>query len=141
MPAVFTCVIIKSDMIEELERYFKDKKDISLAFLFGSTAVGREMLESDVDIAIWFKTKYDSNKTNKVWSELETLLHRNVDLIVLNQAKPGIAWTALRGKVLKMTDYRLYLTKVLDFSREAEDFQNFILNFWNLRRKLRGGFA
>lgn len=129
------------EIIEKLRSFFEGEKGILMAFLFGSVASGREIPESDVDVAVWFGKEYNIHDVNKLQREIENLLHRNVDLIVLDQARPAIAWAAMRGKSLVIRDYRLYLVKLLDFSREAEDFQNFIFDLWNLRRKLRGSFA
>lgn len=112
-----------------------------MAFLFGSAAAEREISESDVDVAVWFGKDYTIEEVGKLQSGIESLLHRNVDLIVLNHARPTIAWAAMRGKALIIRNYRLYLRKMLDFSLEAEDFRSFIFELWALRRKLRGEFA
>ena len=129
------------EIINKLKAFFAKKKEISMAFLFGSAAANRLMAESDVDVAVWFDKKYTLKEINHLQGEIELLLHRNVDLIVLNDCRATVAWSALRGKKLIIRDYRLYLRKLLDFSNEAEDFQNFVLDFWRLRRKLRGGFS
>ncbi len=129
------------EIVEKLKTFFEGKKEIPMAFLFGSAAAGREIPESDVDVAVWYGKEYSLQDTERLWREIETLLHRNVDLIILNQARPAIAWAAMRGKTLIIRNYRLYLRKLLDFSLEAEDFRNFIFELWTLRRKLRGEFA
>ncbi|PIS29918.1 nucleotidyltransferase domain-containing protein [Candidatus Saganbacteria bacterium CG08_land_8_20_14_0_20_45_16] len=128
-------------IFDQLRSFFVAKEKISMAFLFGSVATGKELAESDVDVAVWFDGKYTLKEVDQLWLEIETCIHREVDLIVLNQARPTVAWAALRGKPLSIKNYRLYLNKMLDFSREAEDFQNFIFDFWNLRRKIRGALA
>ena len=42
--------------MKEIKRILKRKKQIESAYLFGSVAIGKETLESDIDIAI-FRTK------------------------------------------------------------------------------------
>lgn len=123
-------------MLEELKSYFKKKKDIDLAFLFGSQAKGRGREASDYDVAVWFKKEPAMEDVNKIWNEIADIVHKDVDLIVLNSARPTVAWAALRGKKLLIRDFKLYLRLVLDVSREAEDMQDFAIEFWNLKRKL-----
>jgi predicted nucleotidyltransferase len=123
--------------IDELKSYFEGKKEVSMAFLFGSAAAGRVIPESDIDVAVWFDKEYTMKDIDKMWLEIESLMHRNVDLIVLNAARPTIAWAALRGKKLLIRDYRLYFRKLLEISQEAEDMQDFILDLFRLRQKLR----
>ncbi|KAF0134347.1 MAG: putative nucleotidyltransferase [Candidatus Saganbacteria bacterium] len=130
-----------SDLESKLSEYFKNNKSIVLAFLFGSAAKGRQIAESDVDIAVWFKNNYTMKDIDKIWLEVEKAIKRNIDLIILNQARPTIAWEAMRGKKLSIKNYGLYIKKMLEVSSEAEDFNNFILDFWKLRRKLRGEIA
>lgn len=126
------------DIVKKLTSFFKDKKNIEMAFLFGSETKGRAMSESDVDIAVWFKDKHEMEEVDSLWNEIDRLLGRNTDLIVLNQARPTIAWAAMRGKKLLIRNYWLYLKKMLEISREAEDMQDFTIDLWNLRRKIRG---
>lgn len=129
------------EILDKLKAFFEGKEEIVMAFLFGSAAAGREIPESDVDVAVWFGREYTMKDIDKIWLEIESLIHRSIDLVVLNQARPTIAWAAMRGRKLIIRDYYLYLRKLLDFSREAEDFRNFVFDLWSLRRKLRGEIA
>jgi len=40
--------------IQELKEYFKNQKNISMAFIFGSFAKGQHLPDSDMDIAVYF---------------------------------------------------------------------------------------
>jgi len=126
-----------SNIIDELKKYFSKRKDIALAFLFGSVAKGRQISESDVDIAVWFFGDEFLEKATETQREIETLLHKDVDLIVLNSARPTIAWAALRGKALLIRDQRLYFNQLLEVSTEAEDMQDFNLDLFRMRQKNR----
>lgn len=130
-----------TEYIQKLKSYFENEPKVVMAFLFGSAAKGREMKESDVDLGVWIEDGYSLDDVNKIWKDAEILIGKNIDLIVLNQARPTIGWSALRGKPIIIKDYRLYLRKMLEISSEAEDFQEFVLDFWNLRKKLKGTFA
>ncbi|MFH1654237.1 MAG: nucleotidyltransferase domain-containing protein [Pseudomonadota bacterium] len=123
--------------IQKLQKYFKENEEITLAFLFGSQAKQRASKLSDYDIAIWTKKKLGIAKINRIWSELQNILQKDVDLILLNSAKPAVAWAALRGEKLLIRDFSLYLRLVLDVSREAEEMQDFIISLWNLKKRYK----
>ena len=57
---------MSQELIKKLNNYFERHKDISFAYLFGSTVSGNTHSESDIDIGVYFvpKTKeleYESN--------------------------------------------------------------------------------
>ena len=128
----------QNDLAAMLEKYFISRTDVRLAFLFGSAARGRLSRESDVDIAVYFEGGYSLNSKNDLWRDLERLLDREVDLLVLNKDNPTLAWSAMRGVPLLIRDYTFYLDYMLQVSREAEDFQDFIIDLWKMRTALRG---
>ncbi|MCR4403020.1 MAG: nucleotidyltransferase domain-containing protein [Firmicutes bacterium] len=117
-----------------LKRYFASRDDVVVAFLFGSHARGRATRRSDVDVAVYFAGAHDLARINGVAGELEALLHKDVDLIVLNEANASVAWAALRGIPLVIRDRAFYLQYMLDVSREAEDFSELLYDLWGLRR-------
>lgn len=127
------------DFINKLKKFFQAKKEISLAFLFGSQAKGKASLRSDYDIAVWFKDSPSLEKTEKLWGEIISLLDREVDLVVLNEARPTVAWAALRGKRLLLRDFPLFIKLLLSVSVEAEDIQDFNIDLWKLRARVGGG--
>jgi len=108
-----------------------------MAFLFGSRSNGNARSNSDVDIAVYFHEPYELASIHKVWGQLEEITKAEVDLVVLNTAPPTICWDALRGTVLTIKDERFYLEFMLDCSREAEDYREFIFDLWHLRRQLQ----
>lgn len=128
---------MKEEIIKKLKTFFALKQDISMAFLFGSQASGKTTKESDIDIAVWFSKDVSLEVIDKLWREIESLLHNNVDLVVLNKANPNTAWAAMRGIPLKITDYRLYYGKLVEVSMEAEDMQDFAIDLYKMREKAR----
>ncbi|MDK2806270.1 nucleotidyltransferase domain-containing protein [Thermoanaerobacterium sp. CMT5567-10] len=119
-----------------LKEFFKDREDIIMAFLFGSVAKGKSMKESDIDIAVYFKN-YDEKLVFKLWNDLEDLLKKDVDLVVLNIANATIAWEALRGKKIVVNDENFYLNYMLNVSMEAEDFREVVLDIYKIRQERR----
>jgi predicted nucleotidyltransferase len=124
-------------VVEKLKGYFESREDICFAFLFGSHVLGKTFQESDIDVAIYFKDGYSFNSTKKIWGELEEILGKDVDLVVLNTAPPLIGYTAMRGKSIAINDYRVYLDYMLSVSQEAEDFREFVMDMWRLRERFK----
>ena len=122
-------------LINELVLFFEKREDLLLAFLFGSQAKNRAGKESDYDIAVWPKTQLSREAVDQLWQELESLLKTNVDLVLLPQARPTVAWSALRGKRLLIRDFKLYLNLFVNVSREAEDIQDFLIDYWHLKKR------
>jgi predicted nucleotidyltransferase len=110
-----------------------------MAFLFGSAAKGRAIRRSDLDIAVHFSDGYDVRDVVSLAGELERLLGRDVDVIVLNSAPATLARTALRGVPLVIRNRQFYMEFMLDVSREAEDFDQLTAELWELRRRRRAG--
>lgn len=123
---------------EKLRHYLSQKEGVELAFLFGSAARGRMLSESDVDIAIWLEDPQNQEEIYRLWGEMEHLLRREVDLVLLNWVSPTIAWAALRGHPLLIRNHRLYLDLLLEVSQEAEDFQDFVIDLWQWRERIQG---
>lgn len=121
----------------EIAEYLTIHPKVILAFLFGSFSKGRSRAGSDVDVAVYLTSPYSANDVSEIWSRLEDITHRDVDLLVLNTAPPIISWTAMKGKVLVDKDPKLHLELMLERSREAEDFREFLMDFWHERRRRR----
>ncbi len=124
-------------MLNKLETYFKSLEDVSFAFLFGSYASGKAFKESDVDIAVYFKEGYSFERVKKIWSDLEDLLRKDIDVVILNTAAPLVGYSAIRGKAIVINNYASYLDYMLKISQEAEDFSALLLDMWKLREKIK----
>ena len=137
--------------LKRIKDYLLKREEISMAFVFGSEANRSAGLESDLDIAVYFKparreiewesqTRYPGE--DRIWVDLEKLAGREVDLLVLNRAASTIADTVLRtGRPLFIRDRGIYLDLLLRVSREAEDFREFIQDFYKMKstsEKARG---
>lgn len=123
---------------EVLKNYFKNRKDIAFSFLFGSYAKGTATKLSDVDIAVYFypekrrPIEYEEEVFYKgedeIWSDLEKILKKEVELLVLNRVSSSVAASAIRGARLAINDWGLYLDFMEVITGEAEDFMDLIID-------------
>ena len=130
-------------MLAKLEKYFNERKDIAFAFLYGSYANGNATKLSDVDIAVYFyprqkhpveyeaKVFYDNE--DKVWGDLERILKKEVELLVLNRVSASVAASAIRAIPLAINDWGLYLDFMEVITDEAEEFMELVINDYKER--------
>jgi len=89
-------------IIKTLTEYFEDKQEILFVYLFGSFANGSENPMSDIDIAIYYEqdeaTKNIDNHLN-MRIELMELFKREIDLVVLNGAKPFLKSRIINNRI------------------------------------------
>ncbi|MBI3399222.1 MAG: nucleotidyltransferase domain-containing protein [Deltaproteobacteria bacterium] len=138
---------MKHEIIKLLQPYFEKRDDIIMAFLFGSWASDKGGMESDVDVAVYFKPKtgrlewedadarYDGEAV--LWREIEGLLGREVDLLVLNRAASGIAESAISGMPVIIKDRDLYMDFMMKVTSEAADYREFVMSYWKLKEEMR----
>lgn len=125
--------MVDSEVIEKLRQYFDKRDDVAFAFLFGSQARGLATKLSDIDIAVYFYPKNRKpvefeelvyyEKEDEIWTELERLLKKEVELLILNRVSASVAASAIRGIPLVIKDWELYLDFMDVVTREAEDFR------------------
>ncbi len=126
-----------------IKDYLFKRQEISMAFVFGSEASQSAGSESDLDIAVYFRptrgeiewesqTQYPEE--DRIWLDIEKLAGKDVDLLILNRAASTIADTVLReGKPLFIRDEKIYLDFLLRVSLEAEDYRNFVEDFYKMK--------
>jgi len=122
---------------EQLKIYFQSAEAVLFAFLFGSHATGKVYKESDVDVAVYLQEGYSLSTVKKIWSDIEDIVKKDVDLIVLNTASPLIAQAALRGKPIVIKEQALYLNYLLQTTGEAEDFALFLQDLWQWKKNIK----
>ena len=137
----------KDKIVAFLKPYFDKRDDVLMAFLFGSWAKGTYCKESDVDVAIYLKPAterleweetnavYDSE--DKIWLDIEKILKKEVDLLVLNRAKVSVAWAAIQGVPIIIKHTETFIDFMLDVSRVAEDFTEFVFDTWKMKERYR----
>lgn len=138
--------VAEAEIEQKLKEYFEKRDDVKMAFLFGSRVKGTARNVSDWDIAIYFTPVSDSIEweesnrdypaENEVWGAcIDILQTDNVDLVVLNRAPATIADTAMRGKPLVIKDRNLLLRFMLIVTREAEDYRQFVSEFYAISER------
>lgn len=129
--------------IESLKEYFSKREEVAFAFLFGSQARGEATKLSDVDVAVYFypmrrrPLEYEQEvfypSESEIWTDLERLLKREVELLVLNRVSSTAAASAIKGIPLVINDWGLYLDFMLTVTSEAEDFMDLVINDYKER--------
>ncbi|MGB9700340.1 MAG: type VII toxin-antitoxin system MntA family adenylyltransferase antitoxin [Thermodesulfobacteriota bacterium] len=114
-------------ILDKLQQYFEEDKNVILAFIFGSVAKGSAGEDSDLDIAVYLKNENDEDR---IWLELCRIGNSEVDLIVLNNAPASLVSNIFKtGTPLVIKDRKLYLDIYLKSSLEAEDFLEFAKDY------------
>lgn len=130
----------KKYIVSKLRPYCEGKSAIKLGFLFGSYASDSPCLESDIDIALYIANGKNGKSEIGIQNDLERLLKKEVDLVVLNRTPATLSWSIIRkGIPIVIKDRRLYLDFVIDSSNEAEDFIDFSLDTWSRKYGNRKG--
>jgi len=95
------------ELVPRLREFFRDKREILLAVVFGSAT--RRSLVRDLDLAILLGEKLDLMRFCRLMAELEDLAGIPVDLVPIDKAPPMIALKALReGRIVFVRDGRIY---------------------------------
>lgn len=94
-------------MIDGLRAALESDPRVAFALLFGSRARGTSHAGSDVDVAIGLTAgpALDAREVGDLLSRLEVAAGGAVDLVILEEAGPGVAYRAFRdGKLLLCRD-------------------------------------
>lgn len=93
--------MIDSDALRQAADLLDQRFGLDTLWLFGSEAEGTERQGSDVDLAALFRRQPKGLELMDARTELEEILHRDVDLVDLNQASPILGMQVLRrGRLL-----------------------------------------
>ena len=127
-----------------LKEYFSKRKEVLMAFIFGSYAEGRQMAESDFDVAVYFTPKnaeapeseiYYENES-EVCSDISGIIHKDIDLVCLNYAPASLVSGVIKtGIPLVIKDGRLHLETYLKARWKQKISWNFLKIFIGFIRK------
>ena len=129
--------------LNTLKQYFSTREDVLMSFVFGSFIKGREHEGSDVDIAIYLKPDRNQmeieepvyyKSEDEIWGDLELILKKEVDLIILNRAPVTICDMAVReGKPILVKDRKTFLRYMVAVSSLAVEYREFVKSYWKLK--------
>lgn len=94
--------------IEALQAMLAARRDVRLAYIFGSAITGLQTPSSDIDIAVSFDPQPEPALLDVLTEELEAACGRRVDLVDLSKASPLLAHEVIRGRCIveKDPDFR-----------------------------------
>jgi uncharacterized protein len=93
--------MITDDDLQRAVDLLEERFGLNTLWLFGSEAQGRTRPDSDVDLAVLFQRRPTALEILEARTDLEELLHREVDLVDLDQASPILGMQVLRhGRLL-----------------------------------------
>ena len=131
-------------MLKLLKKYFDKREDVAFAFLFGSAESGKIRREGDIDIALYFWPKKDLEweafgkrykGENAISLDLERLLKKEVDLVVLNRARAVLADEIIRkGKPIIIKEKGIFMDFLCVISDEAEYVRDWLETYYKERR-------
>ncbi|MBC7324539.1 MAG: nucleotidyltransferase domain-containing protein [Moorella sp. (in: Bacteria)] len=88
---------------DRMKKYFSDRPDVRMAFLFGSRAKERALPGSDVDVGVYFEPGYTHKDVLRMWNERFLWFQENV-LLTFSQTVYGVTMsqsdnTKIRGAI------------------------------------------
>lgn len=110
---------------EKYKDILMEYESITFAYVFGSYVQGKVRLDSDIDIAIYLEEHLDIDTYLEIKMCLTEACKREVDLIILNDAKPLLKYEIYKNNMLlfcrdksKETRYKVKtLFEYSDFKR------------------------
>jgi predicted nucleotidyltransferase len=94
----------RAEVVESLRRYFAARQPApACAYLYGSVARGDAGPASDVDVAVLFREAPPATLDGlalDIAGDLERIIGRPVDIVVLERASPDLVHRVLRDGIL-----------------------------------------
>jgi predicted nucleotidyltransferase len=109
-------------MLDALRRVLASEPDLAYALVFGSAARDSLRPDSDVDVAIELRAgaARDVLTLGTLVARIESAVRRHVDLVVLDEAAPSLAYRIFRdGRLLVERDHDALVSRkaraILDY--------------------------
>lgn len=129
--------------LDTLKKYFNSREDVLMSFIFGSFTKGREHEGSDIDIAIYLKPEHNMleieepvyyKSEDEIWGDLERILKREVDLVILNRSPVNICDMAAReGLPILIKNRKTFLRYMIAVSNLAVEYRDFVNDYWKIK--------
>lgn len=108
--------------MKDLQRALEQEPRLAYALVFGSSARGSATAESDLDVAVGFArgAHLDTQELGALVSSLERATGRTIDLVLLDEAPPALAYRVFRdGRVVLNRDHSALVARktraILDY--------------------------
>ena len=114
------------DLMEELQRALENETKLAYALVFGSRARGSALPKSDLDVAVGLAAgvRLDPHEVGDLISTLEQATGQTIDLVLLDEAPPALAYRAFRdGRVLLERDHGALVERKTRAILDYLDFQ------------------
>lgn len=112
--------------MKELQQALEADERIAYAILFGSSARGSRREESDIDMAVGLASgaQLGARELGELISTLERAAEREVDVVLLDEAPPALAYRVFRdGSPLLVRDRAALVARKARAILEYLDFQ------------------
>jgi len=112
--------------MEELKRALENETKLAYALVFGSRARGSALPKSDLDVAVGLAAgvRLDAHEVGDLVSTLEQATGQTIDLVLLDEAPPALAYRAFRdGRVLLERDHGALVERKTRAILDYLDFQ------------------
>jgi uncharacterized protein len=80
--------MISAGVLESIEEFCRSNHVILAAYVFGSSATGKDRCGSDIDIAIMISRPMDGFERVRLETSLSNVLGKDVDLVIFGRASP-----------------------------------------------------
>jgi predicted nucleotidyltransferase len=116
-------IVISESVLEKIEKFAKCNDVIVAAYVFGSSAAGKEQRKSDIDVAIMIRGSMGSFERVQIETELSNLLGKDIDLVVFSRASPLLQHQILKyGRIVYEADARERVRQEVTSRRDYLDF-------------------
>lgn len=101
----------------------KNIPEIDFALIFGSAAGGALKKSSDIDVGVYLNTPATEDLILEIVETVESIMHAECDLSILNDASEILRFEALKGRLLFVREDRMqeYASFYSITCREYED--------------------
>ena len=119
---------------DKLKLFLEEEKGILFGYFFGSMALGKANLESDIDLAFYLEEKEVKDFFKKrlfLIEKIQSLLKKRVEVIILNEVRSIFFKFVIikEGKIILERDHAQRIDFELKTMQEYYDFRPFIKEY------------
>lgn len=124
--------MMTADVKRRLKILFKKTRHLSLAYLYGSSAIGKAHQSSDIDIAVLFEKEPDPSQFVELSGKIMAAVKfPRIDIVLLNKATPLLKYEVIKNGVLlysknqnKMNEFEMNVFRVYFDTKWMRERQN-----------------